>query len=126
VKENPPRYPIQALVGKPIKFPVCELKAVATGFMRITRECLKRTLAKYPDGKLFNHYHNGHEEQGDDMAFCHRVRSAGGTVWGKFDIEFEHVGPYSWKGTACVHMAKEEGFTLGEHHPDAERTRIAV
>lgn len=112
-KEDVPSYPFSPLEGTPIKFPLGEIAGVATGFMRITRGCLERTIATHPDGRLFNHFVDAHDvEWGDDMAFCHRVRAAGGRVWGKFDIEFEHVGPHAWKGTCMQDMASSQGYVL--------------
>ncbi len=107
VKEDAPRYPLHALVGIPIEAPVCEVRAVATGFMRISRSCLLHMLKKYPNGKLFNHIEDEHVpggEWGDDFAFCIRARMAGCRVFAKLDIEFEHVGPKAWSGTASNHL----------------------
>lgn len=105
-KEAKVRYPFNPLPTVPVSYPVCEIAHCATGFMRITRSCLERVLARYPDKRLFDHIvDQSGIEWGDDMAFCKRVRAAGGRVYGKFDIEFEHVGPYAWKGRACDDLA---------------------
>lgn len=114
-KDHAPRYPFNPLPNIPVRYPVCEVAGVATGFMRITKACLERTVARFGK-RLFDHIIDEacDVEWGDDLAFCKRVRAAGGRVYGKFDIEFEHVGPYAWRGRACDHMATSEGFVLPE------------
>lgn len=110
-KEDEPSYPFNALVDSPIAFPVCEISAVATGFMRITRACAERVLAKYPSGRVFDHIvEEGGFEWGDDIAFCRRARAAGCKVFGKFDIEFDHVGPKAWRGRAQDHLQHMVGL----------------
>lgn len=107
VKEDVPRFPVTLLPNAPVEFPICELKGVATGFMRITRSCLERALNKFPSGKLFNHIEDPSikgGEWGDDFAFCIRAREAGCKVYGKFDLAFEHVGPKVWSGKASDHV----------------------
>lgn len=122
-KESPPRYPVNYLPDVPREGPVYEVAGVATGFMRITRKCLEKTLAKYPHGRLFHHIVDENEiEWGDDMAFCIRARAAGCRVYGKFDIEFEHVGPHAWKGRAQDDLsapmpANPKGLVFDPAHP---------
>lgn len=110
-KSDPPRYPFNVLAGVPLEYPIGEIEGVATGFMRITRSCLDRMMEVYPSGRLFDHIVDESDvEWGDDLAFCRRARQAGCRVWGKFDVEFEHVGPHAWKGLAMDDMAKSRGF----------------
>ena len=113
VKETPARYPINLLPDTPLKFPICELAGIATGFMRISRACIEKMLQRFPNGRLFDHIVDDRDvEWGDDMAFCIRARKAGCRVWGKFDIEFEHVGPFAWKGRASDDMKSSLGAML--------------
>lgn len=119
-KEDEPSYPFNALPDAPIRFPLCEVAGVATGFMRITRACAERVRAKYPNGRVFDHIIDEHDvEWGDDIAFCRRARASGCRVFGKFDISFEHIGPKAWSGRAQDHLPHLNGL-CGEVSTDLE------
>lgn len=127
-KEEPPRYPINLLHGHPLTFPVCEIAGVATGFMRVTRRCLQTMLRAHQNGRFFDHIvDDRNTEWGDDIAFCQRARALGCRVWGVFDIEFEHVGPKAYKGTASADLAKSEGYLLpATEIVDATASRLPI
>ncbi len=108
-------YPFNAMPGVPLKFPVCEVDTLGACFMRITRKCIERTLRAYPGDRPFDYMPDpDHPEllTGEDFAFCRRVRGAGGKVYGKFDIQFDHVGPKTWTGRASDDLADKEGFLI--------------
>lgn len=118
-------YPFNVLTGVPLKFPLCEIESAGACFMRITRPAIERTVARFGP-RIFDYRLDPRfPETGEDMSFCWRARDAGCRVWGKFDIEFEHVGPKTWKGTAQIDMADKEGFTLGQQPHDHIRHSAA-
>lgn len=116
-KEDHIRFPFHPLPESDfLRFPVDEVGHVATGFMRITRACIERLMAAYPNGKLFNPIVDdslSDGEWGDDFAFCKRARETGSRIFARFDIEFEHVGPKAWKGRASEDLVRD-----GQHEHD--------
>jgi glycosyltransferase involved in cell wall biosynthesis len=94
-----------------ITYPACEIQSLPTGFMRISRDCAAQMFAKY-DGRPFDHVVSGGEERGEDIVFCDRARKHGFSVWARFDIEFEHVGPFAWKGRAADHFFEKETLNV--------------
>ncbi len=80
-KSDPPDYTVHSKPGVPLRFPVCEVSKVAT-FQHIQDPAVA----------------NG--EWSEDYSFCIRAERAGCSIWGKFDILFDHVGPHAWTGRA--------------------------
>jgi len=100
-KCDPPRYVVHKLPDVPLTYPMCEIDKASTGFMRITRSCIERMYAAYPNKRLFSHITDEKDEEwSEDLSFCMRARKIGCKVYGKFDIEFDHIGPHVWNGRA--------------------------
>jgi hypothetical protein len=99
LKSDVPNFPFNA---DPALHPLASVAPILsgpTGFMKITRECA-RAMWDQHDGEPFA-FEGG---CGEDIAFCNRARALGFSVYGLFDIEFEHVGPKVWKGRAIDHL----------------------
>jgi glycosyltransferase involved in cell wall biosynthesis len=99
LKGDPPYYPFNA---DPALVPLAAIAPIhsgPTGFMKITRACAQAMWDRF-DGEPFA-FEGG---CGEDIAFCNRARALGFSIFGLFDIEFEHVGPKVWKGRAIDHL----------------------
>lgn len=87
-----------------------EVKSVPTGFMKISRNCIERMIAEYPERHfytaerdkqfypLFDHVCEDGYKWGEDYSFCIRWRKIGGQVWVDPEIEMGHVGYKIFQG----------------------------
>jgi len=87
-----------------------EVKSVPTGFMKISRNCIERMIAEYPERHfytaerdkqfypLFDHVCEDGYKWGEDFSFCIRWRKIGGQVWVDPEIEMGHVGYKIFQG----------------------------
>lgn len=82
---------------------VAPIHAGPTGFMKITRACAER-MWEFFEGEPFA-FEGG---CGEDIAFCNRARDLGFSIYGLFDIEFQHVGPKVWTGRAIDHLRAKD------------------
>lgn len=101
LRDDKPVYVVHGLPDVPLSYPFCEIEKASSGFMRVTRSCIERMYTAYPNRRLFSHITDEKDEEwGEDLSFCMRARKIGCRVYGKFDINFEHVGPKAWSGSA--------------------------
>jgi hypothetical protein len=87
-----------------------EVAAIATGFMKISRNCLEKLVEAYPeqyfhDGAkdnlfydLFAHIAEGDKKYGEDYSFCFRWSKIGGKVWCDPEIKMGHTGNKTFVG----------------------------
>jgi hypothetical protein len=91
-----------------------EVEALGTGFMKISRAVFSRLKIAHPEWKrrglsipeheraeyyqYFRFDPNDHNEQGEDVAFCHAWRDLGGTVWVDPAIKLVHVCEHEFTG----------------------------
>lgn len=89
-----------------------EVKGVPAGFLRITRTCLEKMVAGYPQQRfadynaptgyghaLFENIHEGDDFFGEDYSFCERFRRIGGRCWVDPEISMGHIGQKTFKGS---------------------------
>lgn len=89
-----------------------EVAGVPAGFLRISRACLEKMVAAYPEKRfadknaptgfawaLFDNIHEGDAYFGEDYSFCERWRRIGGQVWVDPRLEMTHTGFKSFKGS---------------------------
>lgn len=115
-------YPVRRLPGAPFDMAtgLMEVMLLPTGFLRMTRECLEKMIAAYPDTR----YHDRHHPEvdfhalfwivlapgldapvdglpeiwGEDFTFCKRWRDIGGKVYLDALLRFQHIGRKAWSG----------------------------
>ncbi len=88
-----------------------EVLAVPAGFLRLSRACLEKMVAHYPDTQfyceaapgsiahdLFGAYRIGKLKFGEDYSFCRRWRDIGGQVWIDPEIGMGHCGYKTFMG----------------------------
>jgi len=94
-----------------------EVKAIGTGFMKISRPVFSRMKAAHPEWKrqgrnnvqmseaerteyyqYFRFDPNDPEETSEDYDFCRSWRELGGAVWIDPTIELVHVGEFEYRG----------------------------
>ena len=87
-----------------------EVKSVATGFMKISRNCIAKMIEAYPEKHyytaerdqqfypLFDHVFEDGYKWGEDYSFCIRWRNIGGQVWIDPEIAMGHVGYKIFQG----------------------------
>lgn len=113
-RRDPISYPLHYLDKKELwadpETMLLEVKSVATGFMKISRNCIERMIAEYPDRHfytaerdkqfypLFDHIFEDGYKWGEDYSFCIRWRKIGGQVWVDPEIEMGHVGYKIFQG----------------------------
>lgn len=82
-----------------------EVEGVPAGFTRITRACIEKMVAAYPEKRfrckdapnghawaLFDNIHEGEDYYGEDYSFCRRFFKIGGKIWVDPNIGMGHVG----------------------------------
>lgn len=115
-------FPVRRLPGAPFDMAtgLMEVMLLPTGFLRMTRECLEKMIAAYPDTR----YHDRHHPEvdfhalfwivlapgldapvdglpeiwGEDFTFCKRWRDIGGKVYLDALLRFQHIGRKVWSG----------------------------
>lgn len=88
-----------------------EVHGVPAGFLRLTRACVERMWAAYPEKQfddknapqgyataLFDNIHEGRMYFGEDFSFCKRWRDIGGKVWVDPEIRMGHIGYKTFDG----------------------------
>jgi hypothetical protein len=87
-----------------------EVKSVPTGFMKISRECIRKMIEAYPEKHyytaerdqqfypLFDHVFQDGYKWGEDYSFCIRWRNIGGQVWIDPEITMGHIGYKIFQG----------------------------
>ena len=88
-----------------------EVLGVPFGFVKLTRACLEKMVAQYPNTEfhcetapnstawgLFEDYRIGRLKFGEDYAFCRRWTDMGGKVWIDPEIKFGHIGYKTFEG----------------------------
>jgi len=87
-----------------------EVKSVATGFMKISRNCIAKMIEAYPEKHyytaerdqqfypLFDHVFEDGYKWGEDYSFCIRWRNIGGQVWIDPEIAMGHIGYKIFQG----------------------------
>lgn len=94
-----------------------EAHHAGTGFMLISRECIERVIAAYPetkykhaDGKvyycLFEPVIRNEQLWSEDYEFCDRFRRIGGKVWVDPSIELSHYGNKAWTAKLLDHLKR--------------------
>lgn len=103
-----------AVAWKPMSFMqregLVEVDGLPGGFLRITREGVRRMIEAYPQlhyrergndfWSLFEFERIGGKYMGEDFVFCKRWQDAGGTVWLDPNINFGHHGHKEYEG--CI------------------------
>lgn len=87
-----------------------EVKAVPTGFLKLSRECIGKMIEAYPEKHLytadddksfypiFDHIFEDGYKWGEDYSFCIRWRKIGGQVWIDPEIKMGHIGHKMFEG----------------------------
>lgn len=87
-----------------------EVKSVATGFLKLSRNCIAKMIEAYPEKHyytaerdkqfypLFDHVFEDGYKWGEDFSFCIRWRKIGGQVWIDPEIAMGHVGYKIFQG----------------------------
>lgn len=113
-RRDPIAYPLHYLDKKELwanpETGLLEVKSIATGFMKISRNCVERMIAEYPERHfytaerdkqfypLFDHVFEDGYKWGEDFSFCIRWRKIGGSVWIDPEIAMGHVGYKIFEG----------------------------
>lgn len=113
-RRDPINYPVHYL-DKPELWAdpetgLLEVKSVATGFLKISRNCIGKMIEAYP-GKhyytaqrdkqfypLFDHIFEDGYKWGEDFSFCIRWQKIGGQVWIDPEISMGHIGYKMFEG----------------------------
>lgn len=115
---DPEKWCLRGLPGPLVQddMGAIEVKAVGTGFLKISRSVFARVAMAHPEWKrngwpkmpeaVRAHYYqffrfdpNDPEETGEDIAFCQEWRALGGSVWIDPTIQLLHVGEYEYTGS---------------------------
>jgi hypothetical protein len=111
---EPIRYPLHYLDKEELwadpDTGLLEVKSVATGFMKLSRNCIQKMIEAYPD----KHYYTAERDKqfypifeficedgyrwGEDFSFCIRWRKIGGKVWADPEIKMGHIGLKMFEG----------------------------
>jgi hypothetical protein len=87
-----------------------EVKAVPTGFMKISRNCIAKLIEAFPESHryeadsekrfypLFDHIFEDDYKWGEDYSFCIRWRKIGGKVWIDPEMHMGHTGHKMFQG----------------------------
>lgn len=94
---------------------VMEVAAVGGAFCLISRACLEKMVAAYPElsffselgqleHALFDNIIVKQERLSEDYSFCHRWRAIGGKVFIAPAMELSHSGNHTWRGSVSEIM----------------------
>lgn len=113
-RRDPIEYPVHYLEKKELwanpDTGLLEVKAVPTGFMKISRGCIAKLIEAYPESHryeadsekrfypLFDHIFEDDYKWGEDYSFCIRWRKIGGKVWIDPEILMGHTGHKMFQG----------------------------
>lgn len=113
-RRDPITYPIHYLDKAELwadpETGLLEVKSAATGFMRLSRNCVAKMVEAYPQKHyytaerdkefypLFDHVFEDGYKWGEDFSFCIRWRKIGGQVWIDPEIAMGHVGYKIFEG----------------------------
>lgn len=87
-----------------------EVKAVPTGFLKISRNCVAKMIEAFPESHryetdsekrfypFFDHIFVDDYKWGEDYSFCIRWRKIGGQVWIDPEINMGHTGHKMFQG----------------------------
>lgn len=113
-RRDPIEYPVHYL-DKPELWAdpetgLLEVKSVATGFTKFSRNCLEMMVKEYPEKHiyssdrtktfypLFEHIFEDGYKWGEDYSFCIRWRKIGGKVWIDPEMKMGHIGNKIFQG----------------------------
>jgi hypothetical protein len=107
--ENPDDISVNSQTG------LLKATGVATGFLRIRRDCLESMVKAYPELKITSP--NGQEQHalfdtslvdgrmiGEDYTFCRRWTAIGGSIWVDPTIELSHYGTTDYTASLSAFM----------------------
>ena len=113
-RRDPINYPLHYLEKEELwadpETMLLEVKSVATGFMKISRNCIAKMIEAYPEKHyytaerdqqfypLFDHVFEDGYKWGEDYSFCIRWRNIGGQVWIDPEIAMGHIGYKIFQG----------------------------
>ena len=113
-RRDPISYPIHYLDRKELwadpETGLLEVKSIATGFMKLTRNCIGKMIDAYPEKHyytaerdkefypLFDHAFEDGYKWGEDYSFCIRWAKIGGKVWIDPEIAMGHIGYKIFQG----------------------------
>lgn len=104
LKQEPEAYPVGWLALDELwaKNGLLEVESVPGGFMCLTRDVFARLRDAHPDRGYTHYQFSGHAYfhapvkdgrlYGEDTAFCHEYREAGGKVWLDPELNLSHHG----------------------------------
>lgn len=75
-----------------------EVASLATGFMRISRNCAEKMHKEY-GATVFDNIRHDTGRYSEDISFCRRWRDIGGKVWLDPEIKMGHIGNKLFSGT---------------------------
>lgn len=113
-RRDPIEYPIHYL-DKPQLWAdpatgLLEVKSVATGFLKLSRNCIAKMIEAYPEKHyytaerdkqfypLFDHEFEDGYKWGEDYSFCIKWRKIGGQVWIDPEMAMGHTGLKIFQG----------------------------
>lgn len=119
MKAYPIQFVINSIPGAPQEGSLEEVSKIGTGFMMISRTCIDKMIAAYPEekyedsvglGKQFEPYMYALFDTkvvdgkylSEDWLFCHRWRELGGKVWAHKEILLNHTGYHEFRGAEVL------------------------
>jgi hypothetical protein len=114
-KEDKIKFPADFLPGPKIRDEegLIEMAMIPTGFLRLNRavfDFVPHIVYEHQDRRQIGYFRNvvgDGKYVGEDVAFCHEWRSAGGKIFCMSDITFYHVGLKTWEGNLHQHLLSE-------------------
>ena len=111
------KMPIRFFRDRPIKrndAGLLEVETVGTGLIKISRRAIEQLQQAFPlnwyhdsafEGKkvpcIFEYIMKDHQWWGEDISFCKKFQSVGGTVWVDLDIKTAHCGKKVFEGSTA-------------------------
>jgi hypothetical protein len=138
LRQEPERYPVRPLPGGALEEDpatgLIEVEGIATGFLRISRAAILRTIAHFPDlwaderGRkvpwLFDYEIREHKFWSEDYVFCARFRAAGGRVFADPALAFVHTGPQDFIGAWARELGRRRAARINPLELMAANARV--
>ena len=115
-KDEKIHFPVDFLDGPKIRDEdgLLEVSMIPTGFLRLNRgvfDFIQHVVYENQGRKqigFFKALMGDGKYVGEDVAFCHEWRGAGGKIFCMPDLTFQHVGLKTYEGNLHQHLAEKE------------------
>lgn len=135
-RKDPEEFVLRSLGRELVLDPVrglMEVEGLATGFMRITRNCAERLVEAHSDRWfrdqtapgidkiwcVFDFMLMDRQYWSEDYVFCRRWRALGGQVWCDPSIVMMHTGEKTWQGSLLDYLKRTQGAVAGAPQPQS-------